>query len=393
MKKQTVQQIITLILSLALVYAAYSYITVDGLVFKGEMQGEPIRAKVIRVTDTKNSNITGESGMDSIYFSAVALNGNIRGKTVNAIQEIDRSYAFSPRAVRENDKVLIEAYTDGSETSYYFGDFIRISPLIFLGAVFCILVIVFSKAQGVKTVVSLAVTCMAVFLVLVPAVLNNKNIYLWCILCCLFITFSTLAMISGYNRKSLCAFIGCMSGVACAGLITVIWDKFLNMTGLLEEESIYLYQLYPDKPIDMKAVIFAMITVGALGAVMDVAMSVSSALYELKQKSPGIKPGELMKSGFAIGRDMMGTMANTLVLAYIGSNLTCVVLMVSYNANLQQVINKEKIIAEILQALAGSMGMLLTLPLTSFICALIYYRKVVGNASYKNEPPAGQSQE
>ena len=81
------------------------------------------------------------------------------------------------------------------------------------------------------------------------------------------------------------------------------------------------------------------------------------------------------------------------MLAYIGSNLTCVVLMVSYNANLQQVINKEKIIAEILQALAGSMGMLLTLPLTSFICALIYYRKVVGNASYKNEPTTGQSQE
>ncbi|MBR6335807.1 MAG: hypothetical protein IKR90_06630, partial [Clostridia bacterium] len=67
MKKQTVQQIITLILSLALVYAAYSYITVDGSVFKGEMQGEPSRAKGIRVTDTKNSNITGENGMDSIY--------------------------------------------------------------------------------------------------------------------------------------------------------------------------------------------------------------------------------------------------------------------------------------------------------------------------------------
>jgi uncharacterized membrane protein len=119
-----------------------------------------------------------------------------------------------------------------------------------------------------------------------------------------------------------------------------------------------------------------MIIVGALGAVMDVAMSMSSSLYELRVKSPGITPQELMKSGVTIGRDMLGTMANTLVLAYIGSSLTCVLLMVAYNANLQQVINKEVIIADILQALAGSMGMLLALPLTSAVCAIVYFRKV-----------------
>jgi uncharacterized membrane protein len=82
-----------------------------------------------------------------------------------------------------------------------------------------------------------------------------------------------------------------------------------------------------------------------------------------------------MKSGFTIGRDMMGTMANTLVLAYIGSSLTSVLLLVSYNASIHQVINRELIVAEILQALAGSMGMLLTLPLTSAICSVIYYKR------------------
>ena len=96
---------------------------------------------------------------------------------------------------------------------------------------------------------------------------------------------------------------------------------------------------------------------GILGAVMDVSMSISSSLYELRIKSPEIRPNALMKSGFTIGRDMMGTMANTLVLAYIGSSLTSVLLLVAYNADIQQVINRELIIAEILQALAGSMGM------------------------------------
>ena len=167
----------------------------------------------------------------------------------------------------------------------------------------------------------------------------------------------------------------------CAGLIVLISDKFLNMTGLLEEESVYLIQLYPENPINLKAIIFAMIIVGAVGAVMDVSMSISSSLYELRIKSPDIAPNELMKSGFTIGRDMMGTMANTLVLAYIGSSLTSVLLLVAYNAGIEQVVNKEMIIAEILQALAGSMGMLLTLPLTSAVCAVIYYR---------NKPPKGE---
>jgi uncharacterized membrane protein len=147
------------------------------------------------------------------------------------------------------------------------------------------------------------------------------------------------------------------------------------MTGLIEEESIYLVQLYPDNPINLKAIIFAMIIVGAVGAVMDVSMSISSSLYELRIQSPEISSKELMKSGFTIGRDMMGTMANTLVLAYIGSSLTSVLLLVAYNASIHQVINRELIVAEILQALAGSMGMLLTLPLTSAICSVIYYKR------------------
>lgn len=373
--KQLIYQIIALILSAVFILAAYSHVVGDGTVFKGEMEGGTIRARVIRVTDVKTQNVMGENEFVTVHFKAQALNTDLRGKTLDVIQEIDKSYAFSPRQVEQNDKILIEAYTQQGEKQYYFGDFVRITPLIWLLVIFCVLIVLFSRMQGLKTVISLGFTCLAVFVVLIPAILNGHNIYFWSVLICVYITLMTLSIISGFNKKSLCAVIGCLSGVICAGFTVLITDKFLNMTGLLEEESIYLYQLYPDNPINLKAIIFAMITVGALGAVMDVSMSISSSLYELKEKSPSIKPAELMKSGFTIGRDMMGTMANTLVLAYIGSSLTCVLLLVSYNANIEQVINKEVIIAEILQALAGSLGMLLTLPLTSAVCAAIYKEK------------------
>ena len=376
MTKQKIQQIATLLVSVVIVFAAYFYVVGNGTVFKGQMEGKTISAKVIRVTDVKTVSPAGDAKMLTVTFTARALNTDLRGKTLNVIQDIDKSYAFSPKQVEENDRILVEAYTEGTTTNYYFGDYMRITPLIWLGVIFCVLVLVFSGAQGVKTLVSLGLTCISVFAVLLPAILNGKNIYLWSVLICLYITAMTLLIISGFNKKTFCAITGCLSGIACAGVITLVTGFFLNMTGMLEEESVYLLQLYPDRPINLKAIIFAMIIVGALGAVMDVAMSMSSSLYELRVKSPGITPQELMKSGVTIGRDMLGTMANTLVLAYIGSSLTCVLLMVAYNANLQQVINKEVIIADILQALAGSMGMLLALPLTSAVCAIVYFRKV-----------------
>ncbi len=379
--KQTVYQIIAVFISALLIFLAYLGIVGDGTIFKGSMEGETVRCKVIRVTDVNIQNVSGDNEFVTVSFRAQALNTSLRGKTLDVVQEIDKTYAFSPKQVEQGDIILVEGYTQDGELFYYFGDFVRITPLIWLLVLFCILVIVFSKMQGLKTVISLGFTCLSVFVVLIPAILNGHNIYLWSIIVCVFITVMTLCIISGFNVKALCAGIGCVSGVLASGLIVLIMDKFLNMTGLLEEESVYLIQLYPDNPINLKAVIFAMIIVGAVGAVMDVSMSISSSLYELKMKSPDISPKELMKSGFTIGRDMMGTMANTLVLAYIGSSLTSVLLLVAYNASIEQVINKEMIVAEILQALAGSMGMLLTLPLTSAVCAMIYMKGETAHAS------------
>ena len=321
-KKQTIYQIIAVFAAALVILCAYLFIVGDGTIFKGEMEGETIKCRVIRITDCVTSGVSGENEFVTVYFKAQALNTDLRGKTLDVIQDIDKSYAFSPRQVEQDDKILVEGYTQDGVTQYYFGDYVRITPLLWLLAIFCVLVIVFSRMQGLKTVISLGFTCLSVFAVLIPAILNGHNIYFWSIAVCVFITVMTLSIISGFNVKSLCAGIGCVCGVMCAGLTVIIADKFLNMTGLLEEESVYLIQLYPENPINLKAIIFAMIIVGAVGAVMDVSMSISSSLYELRLKSPDIKPKELMKSGFTIGRDMMGTMANTLVLAYIGSSLT-----------------------------------------------------------------------
>ena len=126
--------------------------------------------------------------------------------------------------------------------------------------------------------------------------------------------------------------------------------------------------------MDLRAIIFAAIIIGATGAVMDVAISIASSLGELAGQLESPTFAGLLKSGFAIGRDMMGTMANTLVLAYIGSSLATVVLIVAYNSSLLNILNKEMIVVEVEQALVGSLGILAAIPLTSLLAALVYPR-------------------
>ena len=115
-----------------------------------------------------------------------------------------------------------------------------------------------------------------------------------------------------------------------------------------------------------------MIVIGAMGAVMDVAMDISSSLNELHERAPKLGFTELFKSGMNIGRDVMGTMANTLVLAYIGSSLCSILIYITYSSSLLELLNRENIAVEMLQSITGSLAILLTIPLTTLVCCFVY---------------------
>jgi uncharacterized membrane protein len=152
-------------------------------------------------------------------------------------------------------------------------------------------------------------------------------------------------------------------------------DKVLFLSGIVDEHSRYIANLPVEIPINLKAIIFAGIIIGAMGAIMDVAMSISSSLWEVKEKAGSIDFKTLFRSGLTIGRDIMGSMANTLILAYIGTSLSVVLILSVYSSSFLSLFNTEMIVVEILQALAGSLGLLFALPLTAFFCSVFYLRK------------------
>jgi len=254
--------------------------------------------------------------------------------------------------------------------------------IIAIIAVFVILILMFSRVKGFHTLLSLALACASIFFVYIPAVLAGQNIYLWTIIICVYSIVETLILLEGITKKTLAASIGCVCGVLVSGILCVITNHTMNVIGSSEDigdaqykiaETFY-YTFNQLKTLDLRGLIFSAVVFGSLGAIMDVAMSLASSLFEVYENSHDHSLANTMKSGFNIGRDMLGTMSNTLVLAYLSTSLCSTLYYVSHYY-MEMLLRKEFIVLAISQAFIGCIGILITIPLTSLVCGLLYNKK------------------
>lgn len=368
-KKRIILYVLTIIISIAYIYFGRQ-IALQGYPEWENPAEEPM---TVRVTEIVSDTITESERI--LVFNAQVLKGELKGETITSDQTIYANYYPQQEPITVGDKVLVFAntYTEGMDWSML--EYYRSDKILILGIIFAVVILIFGRFKGVNTLISLAFTVLAVFAVFVPSVLSGQNIYVWAIVTCIYTIVMTMLLVNGADKKSFAAGMGCFLGVVIAGLLTVIMDKILMLTGMLNEDTLYLQMIQTQNPIDLKGIIFAAIVIGAMGAIMDVAMDISSSLNELRTNIPDISSSKLIKSGFNIGRDVMGTMANTLVLAYIGSSLSTTLLLVAYNVTFVELMNMELIVVELLQALVGSIGILMSIPMTSFICAAIYPKR------------------
>lgn len=377
MRKNLIIYITTIVLSILYIVLLGKFFCKDLDLFQNS--DDIVKAKVIEIIDTtlNEYKIGNETyNQTTIYFKAKILSGDDKGEIVEAVQQINDLYAGQQKEITDGKKILLMEMNGTNEADYIMAEYVRTDYLFVLGIIFLIFLIVFGQKKGVNTILSLVLTCLSIFIVFIPAVLSGHNIYVWSIITCLFIIVMTLLLINGISKKTLCSMIGCIAGIFLTSLLTIIMAKFMHLTGLIDEQSYYLQLADNNQTFDLIAMIFGGIIIGAVGAIMDVAVSLSASLLEVyekaKEKDKNIK--SLMKSGLTIGRDMMGTMSNTLVMAYIGSSLSTTLLLVIYSGSLIELLNREMIIVELLQIIVGSFGLLLTIPFTSLICSFIYCR-------------------
>jgi len=336
-----------------------------------------VKAKVIRIVDREKLNVNPDEPVpmsmsgELVTFEARITGAERKGEIIIASQNLNSSFYGTQKEVTQNASVVLIH----SNEEWHFNGYLRINRILVLGIIFALCVLILGRKNGFNTILSLGFTCTAIFAVFIPAILSGRNIYFMSISVCIFIMVMMPLIVIGYNKKSLAAILGCAGGVIIAGIIALVMDKSLFLTGIIDEHSRYLINLPGDIKLNLRAVVFAGIIIGAMGAVNDVAISISSSLWEIKDKAPGIKFSELFKSGLNIGRDIMGTMADTLILAYIGSSLSVVLLLSVFSGSFLGLFNSEMIAVEILQALAGSFGILFAMPLTALFSSLIFVKK------------------
>ena len=186
------------------------------------------------------------------------------------------------------------------------------------------------------------------------------------------------------DKKIMTAAIGTFGGVLSAGIIAAIFNNLAKLTGA-GEDAIQLSINMTTITFNFRDLLFAGIIVSALGACMDVGMSIASSLDEIKMKNPDITWQELWKSGMNIGRDVIGTMTNTLILAYVGGSLTLILLFMASNMSLLEILNKETIAEQVISALSGSMGVVFTVPITAIVYAVFNRDRVIYKKTSENK--------
>jgi len=380
--KKGIIWVVTVMISITAILVGNRAVLGSSSMFLGEGD-DIVRATVTDVMDSSSSTL--DLGGEAVYentaiaFRCMIEQGPSKGQMVDAEQTLDGMYAGSnfTKEVEKGDKVLV-LYSEDLALSggnpWQFSDYYRFDKIIILLAIFMVLILIIGRWKGINTLLSLLFTFAFVFMVFVPAVMAGYNAYLWAGITCIFTIMMTLILINSISKKTWATIIGCVAGTIIAAAGTVIMTEVMQLTGFVDEHSYYLTLLDTEVPINLTAIVFAAIVIGAVGAIMDVAMDLSSSLYELSEHVPDITFGRLCKSGMAISRDIMGTMANTLVLAYIGSSLSCIMILLTYSTSAMDLMNREVIIVELLQAIIGSLAILLTAPCTVVTCGVLYLK-------------------
>ena len=190
-------------------------------------------------------------------------------------------------------------------------------------------------------------------------------------------TFVTMYLIGGLSGKSVTAMTGTVAGVGISAVLAVIFGMMTGISGYNVSDIEQLEYVGQMTEIRIGELLYAGILISTLGAVMDVAMSVSSTISEIHYRNPTLSRKELFTSGIRVGKDMMGTMSNTLILAFTGSSVNTLVFMYAYGYSARQITNMYSIGIEIIQGIASTMGVILTVPIVSVISAWYLKRKKI----------------
>ena len=301
--------------------------------------------------------------------------GQYKGQEMLTYNYIGPLYGI-PLEAGDGVTVIISTFSDGrlSCTVYEYN---HIPGLLILVALFAIATVLIGGKNGARSLISLVFTLLCIFFILIPALLRGAPTISLTFLICVLISAFSFTVNSGFGKKTVCAFLGTIAGVGLALLFAFFAQWLLRVDGLRLEQIEALLQLRRTTgiAIGLRGLLSASIVISTLGAEMDVAMGLASAISEVHDANDKLSLKELFISGTNIGKDMVGTMTSTLILAFLGSSFILMMYLYSMNLGKYQLLSSAFISTEVISALACSVGVILSIPITNYITAKAFAPK------------------
>lgn len=332
------------------------------------------KTEYVKAIVTKVNNLqAGESGSDSSQEVTLLIkSGRYRGQKVDAYSLNGYLYGADCKV---GTKVIANISEYGGQLTANVYNYDREFETGVLVCAFLAVMWLVGGKKGINSLLALIFTFIVIIMLYIPMMYIGMSPFAAAIITVILITVVTHILLADLQPKSIAAMLGSIAGVVVAGIIALIFGKTSHITGMNVNEIETLVYVGQNSKLDIGGMLFSGILISSLGAVMDVAMSVASSLNEIKQKVPDIDKKEMFKSGITIGRDMIGTMSNTLILAYVGGSINLMMIIYAYAYQMHQVLNMYSVGIDIMKGIAGTMGIILTVPFISLIATAMLCRK------------------
>lgn len=333
------------------------------------------------LSDSTEKDPASDNGYRGEQLLLVTVrSGDYKGQQMQVYNYVGPLYG-GPLKVGDRATVLISTYSDGTVNATVY-EFDRLLPLCIVLVLFIAAAVAVGGRTGVKSLVALAVTLVCLFGVLLPSLMKGANTLLMTFIVCAYVAVVSLTIVGGVRKKTVCAMLGAVAGTALALLFGLLAQGLTRIDGLRIDDVEPLLQLrQTGTPIGLRGLLVGGIVISALGAVMDVTMGIASSLSEVHAANPELSRRELFRSGMNIGRDMVGTMTNTLILAFLGSGFTLILYLYSLELSPRQLLSSAYVSLEVVSGVASSVGVILSIPLTALITAEVFTREMKSGKS------------
>jgi hypothetical protein len=326
------------------------------------------RGTVIQVLSQSLEESTLGSGMLGSQDLEIRLQDGRQIQLTNYLTDTHNILA------EEGSKVIICVDApDGVEPYYTLYNYDRTSALILIFAVFILLMLLVGGKQGANAVLAIGVSLLLILRFTIPAIYRGSSPVAIGILTVIASTMISLLLLHGATVRALLAAGVTLAGEGTACVLFALSAAMLHVGGFQTDQAEGLLVVAQNTGLDLKNLLFAATMIASLGAVMDVAVSLLSALWELEQQS-ALEGKQLFRSGMNIGKDVIGTMSNTLIFAFTGNALATMLSLTAYGVQSAQLLNSDYIALEIAQGLCGTGGVILTVPIASAAAAALFPR-------------------